>query len=60
MMSFDDFYPQKRPYSSFKNKKGQTEGPTDGPTDRRTDTTSYRDRIRFEKPLNFTTTIVPD
>ena len=36
MMSFDDFYPQKRPYSSSENNTGHT----DLRTDRRTDTTS--------------------
>ena len=32
-MSFDDFYPQKRPYSSLEKKTGQTDGDTDGWTD---------------------------
>ena len=38
-----NFYPQKRPNSSFENNTGRTYGRTDGQTDRRTDTTSYRD-----------------
>ena len=42
-MSFDDFYPQKRPYLTFENNTGHTDGRTDGRTNGRTDTTSYRD-----------------
>ena len=29
VMSFDDFYPQKRPFSLFEDVTEQTDGPTD-------------------------------